>query len=254
MARALRQAARRARAASYAHTLWAALWKTPGTTRQTRTRTGLQRAAHCLGRKLPRNNAGAMGYSPRLIVAPCAARPASIATPAGDRCPSPCAGFFSSHTTLPVSALICLVVAISDGDTLTARCGRPGAYHPMKVRIAAIDAPERRQAFGQQSRRHLAQLCWRQRATLQPVDEDRYGRTVANVRCSGTDVATAQVRAGLAWVYVPYAGSHPHLAPLQQQARNAGAGLWSQRRPLAPWNYRQQHQHRTDPARTLQNR
>ncbi|MBV7542756.1 thermonuclease family protein [Acidovorax sp. sic0104] len=142
---------------------------------------------------------------------------------------------------MPLATLLCLVVAISDGDTLTARCGPPGAYRQVKVRVAAIDAPESRQAFGQKSRQNLAQLCFKQRAILQPVDEDSYGRTVANVRCGGTDVATAQVRAGLAWVYTPYAGAHPHLAPLQRQARSSSTGLWAQRRPLAPWDYRHRH-------------
>ena len=136
------------------------------------------------------------------------------------------------------AALFCLVVAISDGDTLTVRCGTPGNYHPVKVRISAIDAPESRQAFGQKSRQNLAQLCFKKQATLQPVDTDSYGRTVANVRCGGTDVATAQVRAGLAWVYTPYATHHPHLAPLQRQARASATGLWSQKRPQAPWDYR----------------
>ncbi len=143
---------------------------------------------------------------------------------------------------MPLAAsLLCLVVAISDGDTLTVRCGTPGAYQTLKVRIAAIDAPESRQAFGQKSRQHLARLCFRQRATLQPIDRDSYGRTVANVRCGGTDVAAAQVRAGLAWVYTPYAGDHPQLAPLQRKARASGTGLWSQKRPLAPWDYRHRH-------------
>ena len=142
---------------------------------------------------------------------------------------------------MPLASLLCLVVAISDGDTLTVRCGAPGAYQQVKVRIAAIDAPESRQAFGQKSRQHLAQLCFRQRAALQPVDEDSYGRTVAHVRCGSTDVATAQVRAGLAWVYTPYAESRQQLVALQRQARSSGTGLWSQKRPLAPWTYRHRH-------------
>ena len=150
---------------------------------------------------------------------------------------------------MPISVLLCLVVAISDGDTLTARCGAPGSYRPLKVRIAAIDAPERKQAFGQKSRQHLAQLCFKQRATLQRLSTDAYGRTVANVRCGTTDVAAAQVSAGLAWVYAPYASAHPHLVPLQQQARSGGVGLWSQRRPLAPWDYRRRH---ADRASTMQ--
>ena len=142
---------------------------------------------------------------------------------------------------MPLASLLCLVVAISDGDTLTARCGPPGAYQQVKVRIAAIDAPESRQAFGQKSRQNLARLCFRQNATLQPVEQDSYGRTVAHVRCGGTDVAAAQVRAGLAWVYTPYAESRPQLVTLQRQARSSATGLWSQKRPLAPWTYRHRH-------------
>lgn len=34
---------------------------------------------------------------------------------------------FQANTML-TAALFCLVVGISDGDTLTARCGGPGAY------------------------------------------------------------------------------------------------------------------------------
>ena len=131
---------------------------------------------------------------------------------------------------------------MTDGDTLKARCGEPGQYQQITVRIAAIDAPERKQAFGQRARQHLAQLCFRQRATLRPLARDAYGRTVANVRCGSTDVAAAQVGAGMAWVYTPYASAHPHLARLQQQARASRKGLWAQPRPLAPWSYRQRHQ------------
>ena len=58
---------------------------------------------------------------------------------------------------------------------------------------------------------------------------------------TGTDVATAQVSAGLAWVYVPYARQHPQLLALQRQAKASRTGLWSQSRPLAPWTYRQRY-------------
>jgi len=142
---------------------------------------------------------------------------------------------------LSIASLICLVIAVHDGDTLTARCG--SAFHSEKVRlrVAAIDAPESRQAFGQKSREHLARLCLRQPATLHPVEKDRYGRTVAHVHCAGLDVATAQVGAGMAWVYVPYADGRPGLKALQTHARSQGAGLWSQARPMAPWTYRQRY-------------
>ena len=150
---------------------------------------------------------------------------------------------------MSLTALFCLVVAISDGDTLTARCGRPGSYEQVKVRIAAIDAPELGQAYGQKSRQQLAQLCFRQRARIDPVERDRYGRTVAHVRCADVDVATEQVRTGMAWVYTRYATGRPQLAPLERRARASGAGLWAQRRPMAPWTYR--HRYMQRPLRPL---
>jgi len=143
-----------------------------------------------------------------------------------------------------VSALLCLVVAVGDGDTLTARCGPTGAQPPTKVRIAAIDAPELRQAYGASARQQLARLCLKRRARIEPLGTDSYGRTVANVRCGQSDAATEQVRSGLAWVAPSYAQRHPHLAPLQQQARQHQRGLWAQRRPLAPWAYRHRYSQR----------
>ncbi|MBP6754476.1 MAG: thermonuclease family protein [Alicycliphilus sp.] len=143
---------------------------------------------------------------------------------------------------MPAStALLCLVVAIHDGDTLSARCGAPGAWRQERVRIAVVDAPESRQAFGQRARQNLARLCFRQQARLYRLGHDSYGRTLAHVRCQGQDVATAQVRAGLAWVYAPQAKQHPRLVALQRQARANGQGLWAQKRPLAPWDYRRQY-------------
>lgn len=141
------------------------------------------------------------------------------------------------------AALLCLVIAISDGDSLTVRCGTPGERRPVRVRIAAIDAPESRQAYGQSARKNLARLCFRQQARLYALGHDTYGRMLADVRCGGKNVATAQVRAGLAWVYAPRGGKpkYPGLAALQAQARQARTGLWSQPRPQAPWDYRRRH-------------
>ena len=50
-----------------------------------------------------------------------------------------------------IAALLCFVIGITDGDTIKARCGAPGAYQQVTVRLAAIDAPERRQPYGEVS-------------------------------------------------------------------------------------------------------
>lgn len=143
---------------------------------------------------------------------------------------------------MPVAAtLLCLVITVQDGDSLRMRCGQRLS---LRVRVAAIDAPELRQAFGQEARKHLQRLCLRQQAQVTPQGHDVYGRQLARVRCAGQDVGRAQLQAGLAWVYTPQAGRYPELAALQRQARVARRGLWVQKRPQAPWIYRQSHPRR----------
>lgn len=135
------------------------------------------------------------------------------------------------------AALLCLVVGISDGDTLTARCGQPGAYEQVKVRISAIDAPEKRQPFGERSRQALAALCFQQPARITERTRDRYGRTVADVECRGHDAGRAQVEAGMAWYFVRYGRGYEHLAGVESEARAARRGLWSMP-AVAPWEWR----------------
>lgn len=135
--------------------------------------------------------------------------------------------------------LICLIVAISDGDTLKARCGEPGFYEHMTIRISAIDAPEKAQDFGNVSRQHLAALCFQQTATITPKGTDRYRRTIADVECRGKDAGQEQIRAGLAWYYVKYGKGYEHLGQIEQQARDAGRGVWSMQ-AVPPWEWRRE--------------
>lgn len=136
--------------------------------------------------------------------------------------------------------LLCLIVGITDGDTLTARCGEPGSYRQERIRIAAIDAPESRQPFGQRSRQSLAQLCHQQQGRITDRGRDRYRRMLADVECQGQDAAQHQVRTGMAWVYDQYAKGYASLYPLQQEARDARRGLWADGDPMPPWEWRKQ--------------
>jgi endonuclease YncB( thermonuclease family) len=135
------------------------------------------------------------------------------------------------------AALLCIVISIADGDTLTARCDAPEGKVNITVRLAEIDAPERRQPFGTRSRQHLAELCHGKPATVKRTATDRYRRTVARVECDGIDANAEQVRAGMAWVFDRYS-TDPSLYPLEAEARRAGRGLWADSRPVTPWEWR----------------
>lgn len=135
------------------------------------------------------------------------------------------------------AAMVCLVVGVSDGDTLAARCDHDLSYERVTIRIAGIDAPEKAQPFGRQSKQHLSDLCYMQQATITPKTKDRYGRTVGDVECQGKDVATEQVSSGMAWVYDKYSKGYEHLYPLKIIAKGDRLGLWAQE-AVAPWEWR----------------
>lgn len=131
------------------------------------------------------------------------------------------------------AAVLCLVVGVADGDTLTMRCDD----QTVKVRLAEIDAPEKRQPWGTRSRQALADLCFQQQATLRAQKLDRYGRTVGRVECAGQDASQAQAAAGLAWAYRRYL-TDADIASAEAIARAAHLGLWADPAPVPPWEWR----------------
>ncbi|MDD3884018.1 MAG: thermonuclease family protein [Gallionella sp.] len=135
---------------------------------------------------------------------------------------------------LPFILATCLVVGVSDGDTLTALCQN---HQQVRVRLAEIDAPEKDQPFGQRSKQSLSEICFMKTADLQVQATDRYKRTVARVTCSGVDVNAEQIRRGMAWVYDKY-NIDKSLYPLQSKAQAAHRGLWTDPNPVTPWDWR----------------
>jgi len=138
---------------------------------------------------------------------------------------------------MSAALLLCLVIGIADGDTLTVRCETPDGMENVKVRLAEIDAPEKSQAFGSRSRQHLATLCFNRSAVIRSQSMDRYGRTVARVECEGVDANVEQVSAGMAWVYDKYVIDRD-LYRVQDEARAARRGLWTDADPVPPWEWR----------------
>ncbi len=77
------------------------------------------------------------------------------------------------------------VVKITDGDTLYVLDAN---YKEHKIRLAGIDAPERKQAYGLASRKHLASIVAGQQVTVEYQKRDHYGRIVGKVLHAGIDV------------------------------------------------------------------
>ncbi len=136
-------------------------------------------------------------------------------------------GAAAAHASEPFTGR---VVGIADGDTITVLADTT----PHKIRLAEIDAPEKKQAFGERAKLSLSALCFDRRASVSKGKTDRYGRTVARVRCQGIDASLHQVQQGLAWAYTAYL-TDPAVAIAEQLARDSGLGLLVDAEPTPPW-------------------
>jgi micrococcal nuclease len=125
-------------------------------------------------------------------------------------------------------------VGISDGDTILVMQGR----RQIKIRLYGIDCPEMGQDFGAQARRFTAQMVYGKLVTVQEMDRDQYGRTVAWVVVDGQSMNKELVKAGFAWWYRYYALQDEELRTLEDRARKDKIGLWSSPNPIPPWNFR----------------
>jgi len=126
-----------------------------------------------------------------------------------------------------------VVVKIHDGDTISVV--RRG--HAEEVRLAGIDCPELRQAFGPRAKNFTSQLASGQMVTVRVQGTDDRGRHLAVVVLpDGRSLNRELVAAGLAWKIKT--SKNKELTKLERSARSAKRGLWADADPTPPWEYR----------------
>lgn len=126
------------------------------------------------------------------------------------------------------------IVGVHDGDSITALAA---GNVQLKVRLEGIDAPELKQPFSQQAKQALSTMVFGKTVSLHVTGRDRYKRTLAVVVADGVNVNLALVRLGLAWRYEAYS-KDAALLIAQNEARAAKRGLWADRAPVPPWEWR----------------
>lgn len=127
------------------------------------------------------------------------------------------------------------VVEVKDGDTLEVQRSEGKV---MTVRLWGVDAPEDDQPYGTAATKAARHYVQGKNVRLSAEDTDRYGRLVARVEVEGRSLSKMLVRDGLAWHHDHYAPNAIELSRLEQRARNANRGLWSQPNPTPPWTWR----------------
>ena len=127
------------------------------------------------------------------------------------------------------------VVGVADGDTFT---GLTTDNLQVKCRIYGIDAPEKKQAFCNRSKQALSDLIFGEQVYIKIQNKDRWQRAVVWVYTSdGKDISAEMLKAGMAWHYKQYDKSKNY-AQLETQARNEKIGLWADKNPVEPWEFR----------------
>ena len=134
--------------------------------------------------------------------------------------------------TIPLFAISGQVIKISDGDTITILTQQ---REQVKVRLYGIDAPEKRQPYGQKSKQFLASLIAGQVVEVEPKGKDRYKRTLGIIHFKGQDINAQMVLNGYAWAYRKFSKKY---TAQESQAKKQGLGLWQSSDPTPPWEWR----------------
>jgi endonuclease YncB( thermonuclease family) len=136
--------------------------------------------------------------------------------------------------------LVGKVVAVADGDTITLL---DASNQQHRIRYQGIDAPERRQPFGERAKQRLAGLVFGKAVTATCTKTDRYRRRVCTVVLDGMDTNLRMLVLGYAWHFKAFereqtSADRVAYAKAEQEAQAAGRGLWSDAHPVAPWDWR----------------
>jgi endonuclease YncB( thermonuclease family) len=153
-----------------------------------------------------------------------------------------------------LAALLCLsllahaetitgrVIQVADGDTVTVLDSSNTQY---KIRLLGIDAPERKQAFGNRSKQALSDAVVGKTVRVDWNKRDRYKRVIGKILLNGNDMNLEQIKRGLAWHYKAYereqdVEDRSIYANAEYKAQRDKVGLWVDMNSVAPWDWRKQ--------------
>ena len=138
-------------------------------------------------------------------------------------------------TIQPLSAasIFGKTVGVHDGDTITVLEGRD--QH--KIRLAGIDTPELKQAYGSKAKQVLSGKVFGKGVRVEWSEKDRYGRILGHVYIGRRWINNEMLAEGVGWHYKQYSKDRV-LAQSETAAKRAKIGLWRDSNPIAPWDFR----------------
>ncbi|MDP3113817.1 MAG: thermonuclease family protein [Candidatus Cloacimonadaceae bacterium] len=126
------------------------------------------------------------------------------------------------------------VIAVQDGDTITVLKGKIS----YRIRLDGIDCPEKSQPYGNRAKQFTSDMVFGKKVKIIFLSKDRYGRYLGVVHApNGMILNHKLLKAGLAWHYKQY-NKEKLLSEMERTARSNGVGLWADKNPIPPWEFR----------------
>jgi endonuclease YncB( thermonuclease family) len=98
------------------------------------------------------------------------------------------------------------------------------------------------------SRLPLSDSVFEETVRVEWKEKDRYGRTLGHVYAGSDHVNLSMIRDGYAWHFKRY-NKDQKLADAEIEARKASRGLWADKEPIPPWEFRKQAMEKAAAAR-----
>ncbi len=156
-----------------------------------------------------------------------------------------------AHITVLLALLMCQtasawtlrgqVMAVTGGDTIKVRDEKNRQY---TVRLAGLDAPEKFQSYGQRAEDSLRELVFQRGVSVEIARQGGSPNLGKVLLADGRDMNLEQLKRGFAWYDKSRAQDLPAqdreaYAAAEAEARIQRVGLWRDKQPIPPWEFRQ---------------
>lgn len=124
-------------------------------------------------------------------------------------------------------------VKVHEGDRITVYVNKK----MLEVRLAFIDCPDQGQPFFSEALEFASTRILKKKIDVLIETYAGSEYLVGRVMIEGKDLSTLLIEAGLAWYYKGH-GSDRYLSKAFKKAKKQKAGIWSEKNPVPPWEFR----------------
>jgi endonuclease YncB( thermonuclease family) len=133
----------------------------------------------------------------------------------------------------PAGDIRAAVEYVVDGDTFVIE--QSGI--PMTIDLEGVNAPDMQQPYGPEAKHHLENLILSKALVINVQRDVAYQHITAQVLIDGVDINAVMVHDGYAWADEGYTYS-TNLVETQKIARKQKIGLWQQKSPKNPIDFK----------------